>query len=173
MGSALGKQELLFVLLSPQRCGSCLPNPGLSRCQAHYLPSPRCLCLVPPSGILLQPLLEGPLPLPQAALGGWSQLMGGAGEGLQQALASGGSSASTLPPSQSPLTHPTATPAFSRSQAEAAPAPVLPWGLLGPHGVGPAIYLQKAKVLFLQQCSTPQEGTRNKRNSRWGHCTAP
>ena len=119
---------------------------------------PSCLRLLQPEGILPQPLLEEPVPLPSpsAALGMVAAPMGGAGgrPALSRACGLGVGELCFYPLSViMPLSPPpTTAPAFSRSQVQSCPCPQR---CLGPPGTlcpspwdGTAICFQKPTPLF-------------------------
>lgn len=152
-------------------------------------PIPSCLRLLQPEGILPQPLLEGPVPLPSpsAALGMVPAPMRGAGgrPALSRTCGLGGwgSSASTFSPSSCPSHPPHRCPSIFQVSSPKLPLPpALPWGLPGPydpvHGMGQPFVFKSPHCFFLQQsstpCQTPVRG--NKKHTEFtggGHCAAP
>ena len=149
---------------------------------------PSCLRLLQPEGILPQPLLEEPVPLPSpsAALGMVAAPMGGAGgrPALSRACGLGVGELCFYPlPVIMPLSPPPPLPQhFPGLKSKAAPAPSAAWGLPGPcapvHGMGQPFVFKSPHRFFLQQSSTPcQTQVRgNKKHTEFtggGHCAAP
>lgn len=99
MLSGQGSQSALAALciIKPSEVWKLPPKSWPQPLPGSPPPIPSCLSLLQPSGILLQPLLEQPIPLPASSSGAWSQLQWEGQEGgLQQDLASRGSSVLTL-----------------------------------------------------------------------------